>query len=115
MSSPIVNVPMPFSLQLNYRHCLLAACMMHEEGYYSTLSEAFRNKNPGNIESPDGKMIVYDSCLDGFVALVRDIYINKGTTLRVFIAKYAPPNENNTSEYLENVSVRSGIGQDEVL
>lgn len=89
--------------------------MMHMEGYYSTQSLAFRNRNPGNIEHPTGGFVQYPNVLAGYNALVEDIGANHGKTLREFIAKYAPPNENNTSEYLEVVSTLSGIGADEVL
>lgn len=94
---------------------LLAACMMHVEGYYSTKSLAFNNCNPGNIENPDGTMRKWGDPLGGYSALVRDIQVNEGKSLREFIAKYAPPNENNTSLYLDVVSTLSGIGKDETL
>ena len=104
---------------MNPRYCLLAACMMHMEGYYSIESRAFRNKNPGNIENPpqaqatEGTFIVFPTALRGYCALVNDIAANAGKQLHVFIAKYAPPNENNTSEYLEVVCSLSGMTQDE--
>lgn len=97
------------------RYYLLAACMMHEEGYYSVKSLAFRNKNPGNIESKPGVYNVYPTIMVGFSALVRDIMANIGKPLRAFISKYAPPNENDTSTYLQVVSTLSGIGPDEIL
>jgi hypothetical protein len=97
------------------RFALLAACMMHVEGFYSTKSPAFRNHNPGNIEHPDGTMRVFPTALDGFEFLVGDIAANRGKPLRDFIAKYAPPNENNTSMYLEVVSELAGIAKDEAL
>ena len=97
------------------RYALLAACMMHMEGYYSTKSTAFRNHNPGNIEHTGGAMRVYGTALEGFQALVDDIVMNAGKKLADFIAKYAPPNENNTSLYLQVVSTLSGIGEGEIL
>lgn len=97
------------------RFALLAACMMHVEGFYSTESRAFRNHNPGNIEHADGTMRVYGSPVEGFEALVADIAANTGKPLGAFIAKYAPPSENETSEYLQVVSTLSGIGPDELL
>jgi hypothetical protein len=89
--------------------------MMHVEGYYSTKSLAFKNKNPGNIEHIDGTLKVYSTSQDGFDALVDDISANAGTPLEKFIAKYAPPNENNTSTYLQVVSQLSGICENEDL
>jgi hypothetical protein len=50
-----------------------------------------------------------------FEALVADIAANTGKPLGAFIAKYAPPSENETSEYLQVVSTLSGIGPDELL
>lgn len=76
---------------------------------------SFRNRNEGNIENPDGTMKVFPTLLDGFIALVDDIQANAGKTLSSFIAKYAPPIENNTSMYLEVVSKLSGIGEQEIL
>ncbi len=79
------------------RYALIAACMMHVEGYYSIRSEAWRNNNPGNIEHPNGTMIHYDTKLEGFEALCDDIAANKGKALSKFIAKYAPPTETDNS------------------
>jgi hypothetical protein len=100
---------------MNPRYALLAACMMHMEGFYSIKSMSFRNRNPGNIEHANGTMQVYPSIQDGFVALVSDIEKNKGHKLCDFIAKYAPPSENNTSTYLSVVSTLTGIAPTEVL
>lgn len=100
---------------IDARFALLAACMMHVEGYYSTLSLAFKNHNPGNIRQDASSYKTFPTALDGFLALVNDITANKGKTLRTFIAKYAPPVENNTSQYLTLVSELSGIGADDSL
>lgn len=92
--------------------------MAHVEGYYSTLSRAFKDDNPGNIMVfTDGVRAekVYPSKLAGFTGLVDDIAANAGKPLNEFIAKYAPPNENNTSLYLQEVSTLSGIGETETL
>lgn len=88
---------------------------MHVEGAYSTTTKAFRNCNPGNIELPSGQMRVFPTHLDGFIALVDDIAANTGKPLNMFISKYAPPIENNTSMYLSEVSTLSGIGATEIL
>lgn len=96
-------------MTLTTRHALIAACMMHVEGFYSTKSAAFRNRNPGNIMQFRGTLRTYDSIQDGFNALVQDIAANEGKTLAAFIAKYAPPNENDTSMYATVVSTLTGI------
>lgn len=101
--------------EINARYALIAACMMHVEGAYSIQSKAFRFNNPGNIETPQGQEIQYASHFAGFLALVNDIAANAGKPLQDFIAKYAPPNENNTSLYASEVSVLSGFGLDEPI
>jgi len=98
------------------RFHLLAACMMHMEGAYSTETIAWKNCNPGNLEGKPGEYRVYPSRIAGYKALIEDIAANEGKlTVRQFIAKYAPPNENNTSLYLDVVTTLSGIGKDEDL
>lgn len=100
---------------MNPRYALLAACMMHVEGYYSTKSLAFKNRNPGNIEDGTGKFRVFDSPLAGFIYLLGDITANAGKTLTQFLSKYAPPVENDTNMYVQVVSTLSGIQPTEVL
>ena len=116
--NPTIKPPGTIDVPLNLnalRYTLLAACMMHVEGFYSINSLAFKNCNPGNIENPDGTMRKWDDVLGGYSALIRDIQVNAGCKLCDFLAKYAPLNENNTSMYLEVVSHLSGIGKDEIL
>ena len=60
-------------------------------------------------------MQVYPSAIEGFTALVDDIAANAGKPLNEFIAKYAPPNENNTSLYLQVVCTLAGMTETEVL
>ncbi len=91
------------------RYALIAAAMMHMEGYFSTKSLAFQNNNPGNIEAPGGKFIKYPTKLNGFVALVADIAANQGKTLTQFLYKYAPPSENDSDLYVSVVSQLSGV------
>ena len=100
---------------MNPRYTLLAACMAHVEGYYSTKSLAYRNFNPGNIEDGHGHFVKYPTQLAGWTALVNDIAANHGKTLAQFLAKYAPPVENDTNMYTQVVSSLSGIGVDEAL
>lgn len=70
--------------------------------------------NPGNLRyagqaEASGKdkhgMAVFPNAPAGWRALHRQITLDRkrGLTLREFIAKYAPPNKNNTSAYLEFV------------
>lgn len=89
-------------------HYLLAAIMVHCECGYSVKSLAWKNKNPGNIEYSTGGYRTYPTMADGFAALIDDIQANVGKPLGAFIAKYAPPNENNTSAYLQIICEFSG-------
>jgi hypothetical protein len=89
--------------------------MMHVEGYYSTKSPAFKNRNPGNIEDSTGKFRVFESPLAGFIYMLGDISANAGKTLSQFLSKYAPSVENDTSMYVQVVSTLSGIKLDEIL
>lgn len=93
----------------------LAAAIAQMEGWFHCNSIAFKHHNPGNIEASHGVYETYDSAADGWQALLVDISDNAGKTLRQFITKYAPPEENDTTNYLAIVSGLSGIGPDEVL
>ena len=88
---------------------------MHVEGYYSIKSLAFRNNNPGNIEDGHGNYRNYPNKLTGYTALVNDILANVGKQLKDFIAKYAPPTENDTSTYLQIVCQLSGMQPTDIL
>ena len=98
---------------INARYALIAACMMHVEGFYSIKSLAFQRKNPGNINVHAGQ--AYPSIQDGFNALVADIAANSGSPLQNFIAKYAPSNENDSFGYALTVSTLTGIGLTEKI
>lgn len=106
----------------------IARAIAKEEGYFSqedTIPK--RLQNPGDLsyagqpgaheyETP-GRKIAYakfDSLGYGLTALYRQLWldVSRGATLATLIASWAPPNENNTSSYLENVKQWTGI-QDE--
>lgn len=94
--------------------------MPHVEGYFNCHAPAFVNRNPGNLTrwpgiTTSGRFCVFPTRAAGFDALYRDVESNRYSTLRAFISKYAPPNENNTSTYLEAVTEFSGIGADEII
>ena len=51
-----------------------------------------------------------------FMLLTRTYYHTyRLFTIRAIISRWAPPNENNTKRYIENVSRFTGIGPDEPL
>jgi hypothetical protein len=106
---------------VNPRHALIAACMMHVEGFYSTKSAAWKHNNPGNIMQPvagqHGKfeLRTYPTIQAGYEALVADVAANKGSTLGHFVAKYAPPTENDSLMYMTVVSNLTGIAINEKI
>lgn len=91
-----------------------------------------RNKNPGNLRySPriawageadppydDDGYAVFQDDFNGIRALCKDLH-NKWArglrTVRVIIDVYAPPSENNTSAYIQDVSDRLGINPDDLI
>jgi hypothetical protein len=87
---------------------------------------SIRNNNPGNlrfVNQPgatrgEGGFAKFNSPEEGIEALRRQVYLdtqNRGLTLSQFIAKYAPPNENNTSRYITYVSQQTGIKPNEIV
>lgn len=80
---------------------------------------AYKNNNPGNLRfvgQPGasqgvGGFAMFDSPQAGFDALVRQTQLDasRGLTLADFVYKYAPPSENNSSEYLSQVSRALGV------
>lgn len=97
------------------RHYLLGACMMHVEGAYSTVSRSFLHCNPGNIMDDEHQERTYPTHLAGYEALVTDICANIGSEIGKFIAKYAPPVENNTSFYLQEVCELTGFAATDLI
>jgi hypothetical protein len=88
-----------------------------------------RNNNPGNlIESgiswegkigSNGGFVVFDDVAWGIRAFATNFYSSitrYGTdTLRKYITRYAPPNENDTERYIQLVSQKTGISPDEKI
>lgn len=80
-----------------------------------------RNNNPGNLRFANqrgaiGKdkngFAIFPTPEAGMEAMRRQIAKDtqeRGLTLENFIKKYAPPSENPTSEYVKNVSAKTGI------
>jgi hypothetical protein len=92
-----------------------------------------RNKNPGNLDripgqhwqgmsldqSGDPRFVVFDTPLWGIRALARTLltYYRKHDrdTPRKIINRWAPPNENDTNAYVNNVAKLLQLGPDEVF
>jgi hypothetical protein len=89
---------------------------------------AWRNNNPGNIESgpftrthgaigSDGRFAVFPNEATGMaaiVALLRSRYYS-GQSIAEVIKKYAPPNENDTRAYIARVQRQTGLPADTVV
>lgn len=99
------------------------------EGAFLPASRAARNNNPGNLRPPKGQKLRGQTGLDpagfaifpdmetGWAALDRQITLDakRGHTVETFLAKYAPPSENNTANYLAFVCKTLGVGKTTLL
>lgn len=97
------------------------------EGWNVQGSIAQRNNNPGNLRSglnqvgsentASGTFATFATPADGWAALQAQIdrQAGQGQTLRDFIYQYAPPSENNTSSYLNNLVSSLGVSADSSL
>lgn len=87
-----------------------------------------RNNNPCNLEygipwvglvGHDGKYCVFDTPTNGIRAGARDLHtkikIDGLTTLEKIIPKFAPPEENDTEAYIQNMVGFTGFTRDEEL
>lgn len=95
-----------------------------------SIPRGYRNNNPLNIRnsserwlgevrpSQDASFKQFESMGYGFRAALKLLrnYIGKGhNTITKIINRWAPPSENNTSSYINNVSTRSGIPANEII
>ncbi len=91
-------------------------------------SLGYKQNNPGDIRNQgdqfDGEIKSYNSFKAFYnmaygyraIAILFFNYFNGGAnTIRKIISKYAPPSENNTANYVYQVSKQSGIGSDRIL
>jgi len=88
-----------------------------------------RNNNPGNLRDIgigwDGKIgsnkgfVVFEDVSWGIRAMIinfhTSITIHGNDTLRKYISRYAPPQENDTEQYIQIVSQKTGIEQNEKI
>jgi hypothetical protein len=95
------------------------------------MGAAAKNLNPGNIKFANqagatlgtGGFAKFESVDQGIVALVNqlDLYLSgrsthgKLDTIRSLVSKYAPPNENKTQEYVDQLSQFMGKTPDDKL
>lgn len=95
-------------------------------------SRGLRNNNPGNLiltniawqgkipnkQNTDGKFEQFTSIEYGIRAMYKDLVndINKGkNTVTKLISEYAPPSENNTKQYINDVCATLGVKANDVL
>jgi len=96
------------------------------------LPRGIRNNNPGNIRhgsnwqglNPNSKNIdpafcVFTSSVYGIRALAKVLInykkIHSLNTVRQIISRYAPPNENQTTAYIQSVAKQLGVVPDTVI
>jgi hypothetical protein len=97
----------------------LAQLIAQEEGFNVPGSVPQRDNNPGDLRhsphsahapgDPDGIGQI-DNVADGWSDLERQLqlYADRGLTLEQAIYEFAPPNENNSAQYLDFVC--NGLG-----
>lgn len=95
---------------------------------FSSYPLGLRNNNPGNLRTGDNWLgmigenkgfVVFKDIKYGIRAmaidLIGDIWVDGNNTIRKLITEYAPPSENNTTAYINNVVKYTGIGADQEL
>ena len=103
--------------------CTLIQAMAIMEGFYAANTRPNKNNNPGDIEygkftiahgatGTDGRFAIFPSEDAGFAAmraLLQTAY--NGLTVATALNKWAPPVENATSVYVEEVCKMTGLTQ----
>lgn len=97
----------------------LASAIASAEGYFVPNSLPSRNNNPGDLRGAPwlqhpkivNNFVVFESAQSGIAGLYHQVALDiaRGATLRQLIVKWAPPAENNTSNYLAETARRVGI------
>lgn len=99
----------------------LAQLIAKEEGFGVPGSVPTRDHNPGDLrhsphsehspDDPNGIGII-DNDQDGWEDLERQLRLDaaRGLTLTQLVYKYAPPEENNTAQYLKYLCDGLGVG-----
>jgi hypothetical protein len=92
---------------------LLAQAIAREEGYGKPGAIPTLDNNPGDLEHAPGEMHTtsspigsFDTVADGWNALERQLslYAGRGLTVGDMITQfYAPPSENDSARYVQNV------------
>lgn len=102
----------------------LAQSIATMEGFFQPGTLAQRNNNPGNLRAGAGQIgtdangfAIFPDVQTGWNALYNQISLDsgRGLDLSQFISKYAPPSENNTSNYLSYLTGQLGVSADTPL
>lgn len=94
-----------------------------------SLPGGMRRNNPGNLRDvgipwrgmagSDGGFCVFGTLADGLRAFAIDLCNaqrkHDRMTIRGIVSAYAPPSENQTSEYIANVCADVDVGPDEIV
>lgn len=109
---------------------LLACAIATQEGFFHPASIPANHHNPGdlrfagqlNAQRPEGvptgsPIAVFLTEGMGVAALYRQLWLQvaQGQSVRQIIAQWAPPTENNTSLYLQDVLEWTGLPADTPL
>lgn len=94
----------------------------------TNLPRGLRNNNPGNLVKginwqgavgDDGRFIIFQNIAYGiraiFMDLLKDYFVDGQNTITDLINEYAPAFENNTSNYINYVSKRTGIAPNTIF
>lgn len=94
------------------------------------MTRGYRNNNPGNIrlnplikwegeiQGTDKSFVTFKNMTYGIRALMKLLsnYKKRGyNTIELILNRYAPANENNTTGYIQNVSIYTGIPKNQNL
>jgi hypothetical protein len=95
----------------------IASAIATAEGFFSPDPNVLprRNNNPGDLRVPGGGPIrKFATKEEGIAWLYFQIAldIRRGLTLQQLISKWAPPNENNTANYIAETARRTGLPLD---
>src|SRR5215472_10427399 len=101
----------------------LAQLIARREGFGIPGTRPTRDHNPGDlehapgIESWDGPIGIEPSDDAGWADLERQLklYAARGFNLRQMVSVYAPPNENDTANYLQFLTEALGYGPETPL
>lgn len=99
-----------------------------EEGFYAVGTRPNRNNNPGDIEygkfamahgatSTDGRFAIFPDAGTGFKAMAALFLAPAyaGFTVAQALNKWAPPIENQTSQYIRNICIWTGCKDSDLV